>query len=123
MTNKELIEIWYFQMWNKWDKSVFNKILCNEISFRGSLGQSKKGHKGISEYIDFVRQAFPDFHNQIDLIISENNKSFVKLTYTGTHQGEIFNMLPTNLPFAYTGAAVFTFNDNKISDVWVLGDV
>ena len=123
MTNQELIKTWYHQMWNKWDKTVFPDILHENITFRGSLGQEKKGFAGLSDYIDFIQAAFPDFHNQIDLIINEEDKAFAKLTYSGTHKGITFGIPPTGKKMAYAGAAVFTFKEEKILDVWVLGDI
>ena len=110
-------------MWNQWDKTIFPEILDKDISFRGSLGQEKKGYQGLSDYMDFIRASFPDFHNEIELIITEKNQSFAKLKYRGTHQGEIFGIAPTNRPIAYYGSAVFTFRSQKIDDVWVLGDI
>jgi len=60
-----LIDRFYDDMWNRFDKSVFGAILDPKIHFRGSLGQTKVGFE----------------------------------------------------------AAVFTFSDGLISDVWVLGDI
>ena len=117
MTNKEIIEIWYYKMWNKWDTSVMDAILHKDISFRGSLGQSKKGHSGLKEYIGFIKDAFPDFSNNIEEIITENNKSFVRLTYSGTHKGKLFGFNPTDKTIKYVGAAVFTFENFKVKDV------
>ena len=70
MNNQELIETWYYRMWNRWDKSLFAQILDPAITFRGSLGQVKTGFAGLSGYMDFVQAAFPDFHNTIEEIIN-----------------------------------------------------
>ncbi len=121
--NIRLIETWYYRMWNRWDKSVFEEILVPDIAFRSSLGQVRRGYSGLSEYVDFVRAAFPDFTNSIEETISEEDKAFARLTYTGTHKGEIFGVAPTHRKISYAGAAVFYFEDDKIREVWVLGDV
>lgn len=123
MSNKDLIEKWYLEMWNEWKTDIFSKILVPEITFRGSLGQEKKGYNGLHEYMEYIKSAFPDFHNEIELIITENNQSFAKLKYSGTHKGEIFGFTPTNKKIEYRGTAVFTFENEKIKDVWVLGDI
>lgn len=124
ISNVRLIETWYHRMWNRWDKSAFEEILTPDISFRGSLGQVKQGYGGISEYMDFVRAAFPDFTNRIEEVISEEDKAFVRLSYTGTHEGEIFGIAPTQKRITYSGAAVFSFaGERMIREVWVLGDV
>ncbi len=111
-------------MWNQWDKTAFEEILTPDIAFRGSLGQVKQGYGGISEYMDFIHAAFPDFTNHIQEIISERDKAFARLSYAGTHEGEIFGIAPTRKKIAYSGAAVFSFAGEKmIREVWVLGDI
>ena len=123
ISNVHLIEAWYYRMWNRWDKSAFEEILMPDIAFRGSLGQVKQGYRGLSEYMDLIRAAFPNFTNHIEEVISEGNKAFARLTYTGTHEGEIFGVAPTHKLITYSGAAVFCFAGKKIREVWVLGDI
>ncbi len=140
--NRGLIEAWYHRMWNRWDKSAIAEICDAGIVFRGSLGQEKRGHAGIAEYMDFVRAAFPDFTNTIEEVIAEGDRAFARLTYAGTHAGEIFGVAPTGRRVTYAGAAVFRFamsstgsgvgrgadaggdpSGPRICQVWVLGDV
>ena len=122
--NVRLIETWYYRMmWNRWDKSAFEEILVPDLFFRGSLGQVTRGYTGLSQYMDFIRAAFQDFTNSIKEIISEGDKAFARLMYTGTHEGEIFGVAPTHRKISYAGAAVFYFDGDKIREVWVLGDV
>ncbi|HNQ92968.1 MAG TPA: ester cyclase [Alphaproteobacteria bacterium] len=123
MTNVELIRVWYERMWNRWHKSVFPDILTADITFRGSLGNVIAGPQGVGAYMDIVQKAFPDFCNHVEEIITEGNKSFARLCYTGTHRGTIFGIEATDNRIEYMGAAVFTFRDGRISNVWVLGDV
>ena len=121
--NLMLIERFYHQMWNRFDESLIPDLLTDDIRFRGSLGQWKVGHAEFGEYVDFVRAAFPDFTNRIEEIVSEGDRSFARLTYTGTHRGTLFGIAPTGLPVEYAGAALFRFRDSRIAEVWVLGDV
>jgi predicted ester cyclase len=73
--------------------------------------------------MDFIQRAFPDFTNQIYEIIAEGDKAFARLTYSGTHCGELFSIAPTGKVVQYAGAAVFTFCGDQISEVSVLGDL
>ena len=118
-----LIDRFYNDMWNRFDKSVFGDILDPKIHFRGSLGQTKVGFDEFGEYVDYIQAFASDFHNEVLSTITERNRTFARLSYTGTHQGEVFGLAPTGKRFEYSGAAVFTFSDGKISDVWVIGDV
>ncbi|MFV1961164.1 MAG: ester cyclase [Acidimicrobiia bacterium] len=126
MTRKrhlDLIDRFYNDMWNGFDKSVFADILDPDIRFRGSLGQVKVGFEEFGEYVDFIQTFSPDFHNEVVMTITEGNKTFARLTYTGTHEGEVFGVPPTGRHFEYAGAAVFTIGDSRILEVWVLGDI
>ncbi len=119
----DLIDRFYNDMWNRFDKSVFAEILHPDIRFRGSLGQVKVGFDEFGEYVDFIRTFSPNFHNEVEMTISEGDKAFARLTYTGTQAGEVFGLPPTGRRFEYDGAAVFTFQDGRILEVWVLGDI
>jgi predicted ester cyclase len=121
--NRMLIERFYHELWNHLDKTIFPDILAEDLRFRGSLGQTKRGLAEFGEYVDFIQRAFPDFSTEIEEIISEGDKAFAKLTYRGTHRGEIFGIAPTGRPIQYAGAAVFEFRGDLIAEVWVLGDI
>ena len=70
-----------------------------------------------------VRRAFPDFHNRIDALVAEGDTVVARLTYTGTHSGELFGIGPTGRRVTYVGVAVFRVEAGVIADGWVLGDV
>jgi len=118
-----LIERFYDDMWNRFDKTVFAEILHRDIQFRGSLGQTKVGFDEFGDYVDYIQTFAPDFHHQVLTTVTAGSQTFARLSYTGTHQGERFGIAPTGKRFEYAGAAVFTFADGLISEVWVLGDI
>lgn len=121
--NVHLIGRFYNEMWNQFDKGLFPELLTEDIRFRGSLGQSAVGYGEFGQYVDYIHKAFPDFKNYVEDVVTEGDKSFARLTYRGTHRGEIFGVEPTHKAIEYAGAALFRFQDGKISAVWVLGDI
>ena len=92
------------------------------IDFRGSIGLQVNGHDGFAGYMQTIRDAFPDFHNRIDEIIVTDDRAAARLTYTGTHDGPLFDHAATGAPIEYAGVAMFTMAGGKITKVWVLGD-
>ena len=120
--NKKLIERFYNVMWNGWDMATARQILTEDIEFRGSIGLTRTGHDGFIEYMNIIRAAFPDFHNAIEAIVAEGEHAAARLTYTGTHQGELLGIAATDEKVSYAGAAFFTFRDGRISEIWGLGD-
>ena len=69
-----------------------------------------------------VRQAFPDFRNQIEELIGEGDKVVARLTYTGTHEGLLFGIAPTSKRVRYVGVALFRISGSCIDEGWILGD-
>lgn len=121
-TNRQLVERFYGQVWNQWDADAAREILSPDIVFRGSLGVDVRGHDGFLGYVALIRDAFPDFHNEIEEIISEEAHAAARLTYSGTHKGALFGIPATGRAITYAGAAFFRFSDGKIDEIWVLGD-
>jgi steroid delta-isomerase-like uncharacterized protein len=121
-TNKLLIERYYHELWNPWNFSLIDDLIAEGISFRGSLGFAVKGREGFAGYMELVRAAFPDFHNDIDELIAEDDKVVARMTYRGTHRGELFDIAPTGKRVTYAGVAIFHISASRIAEGWVLGD-
>jgi predicted ester cyclase len=45
------------------------------------------------------------------------------MRFSGIHQGEFFGYQPTSKHVEWLGSALFTFDGEKVADLWVLGDV
>lgn len=118
-----LVDRFYHQMWDRFDKDVFGDILTEDFRFRGSLGQHATGYEEFGAYMDFVQRAFPDFTNHVENLLSDGDRAFARLTYRATHRGELFGIAPTGRTVEYAGAALFRFEGDRIAEVWVLGDV
>ena len=122
-TNRQLVETFFNVMWNTWSEETARAILTADIDFRGSIGLHVTGHDGFLGYMQTIRNAFPDFHNQIEEIIVTADRAVARLTYSGTHQGELLGRAPTGRRIEYAGVAMFTIDSGCISKVWVLGDL
>ncbi len=118
-----VVESFYVDIWNRHDKSKIPVLLCDNFTFRGSLGQAKVGHEGFGAYVDFVHAALAQYHCEILDLVIEDTKAFARMRFSGIHQGEFFGYPPTNKSVEWVGAALFSFNGTKVADLWVLGDV
>lgn len=97
-------------------------MISPDIAFRGSLGVSVEGREGFRRYVGLVRDAFPDFHNTVEMLLGEDDTVVARLTYRGTHRGELFGVAPIGKQVTYAGVAFFRLADGLIVDGWVLGD-
>lgn len=120
--NKAVIRRFYDELWNRWDLPVAEEIIAPDIRFRGSLGTSLTGIEQFKRYVEQVHAAFPDWHNRVDELIAEGEKVVARITWHGTHSGDLFGVAPTGSHVTYVGAAIFRLRDGKIQEGWVVGD-
>jgi steroid delta-isomerase-like uncharacterized protein len=121
--NKAIVRRYYEQLWNAWDPGALEELLAPDIVFRGSLASNVHGIDQFRDYVEMVRAAFPDFHNHIDGLIAEDDRVAARLTYSGTHRGELFGVSARGRRVQYAGSAFFRLADHKIQEGWVLGDL
>lgn len=119
---KSLVRRYYAEIWNEWSAPALEELISPDIVFRGSIGTVVNGIAEFRQYVKRIRVAFPDFHNQIEDLIAEGEKVAVRLTYTGTHRGELFGFPATGNRITYAGIAIFEFAGSKIATGYVLGD-
>jgi steroid delta-isomerase-like uncharacterized protein len=119
---KSLIRRYYSELWNAWSMTALEELISPNIVFRGSIGTAVIGIDEFKQYVSTIRAAFPDFYNQIEELIGESEKVVARLTYTGTHRGELFGFSGTGRKVTYQGIAIFQFREGKIVSGYVLGD-
>ena len=121
--NKALVRRYYEEMWNRWDFALADELIGEGIVFRGSLGLGVRGREDFKEYMRAVRRAFPDFHNGVEELVAEGDQVVARLTYTGTHRGDLFGIAATGRRVTYAGVAIFRIVEGRIAEGWVLGDL
>ena len=119
---KSLIRRYYSELWNAWSTTALEELISRDIVFRGSIGTAVNGIEEFKQYVSKIRAAFPDFHNHIEELIGEGDKIVARLTYTGTHRGELFGFSGTERNITYQGIAILQFREAKIVSGFVLGD-
>ncbi len=118
---KELVNR-YYEMWNSQEFDLADKILDQNLRFHGSIGIDTAGIEDFKNYAKTILEAFPNLYHAPEIMISENNRVAVYVTYRATHKGKLFEYEPSNNRINYVGASFFTIKDSKIYDINVLGD-
>ena len=67
--------------------------------------------------------AFPDFKHEINNMIAEGDRVVVRVTLTGTHEGEYMGIPPTGNKIKYTGMLEGRFSEGKLVELWGIGDM
>jgi steroid delta-isomerase-like uncharacterized protein len=119
----ELVHLFYSELWNSWNDGMVDDLLTEDFRFRGSLGQVTHGRDEWRSYRDMIRAGSPDFHNEVQDLVTSPSRAAARLRYTGTHLGPLLGVEPSGKSFSYAGAAFFTAEQDRLGEAWVIGDV
>ena len=120
---KEVVRVFYKELWDRADKSLIPRIFHDDFTFRGSLGPALVGHKQFAGYVDWVTGALGQYTTDILAMIEEGNRVGGKMRFHGFHRKELFGVPPSGRHVWWIGMPIFTFEGAKVRDLFVLGDI
>jgi len=120
---KEVVRVFYKEMWDHADTSLVPQLFHPGFTFRGSLGPVLVGHEQFIGYVQFVTAALERYTSDILALVEEGNQVAGKLRFHGHHCRELFGVAPTGRHIWWYGTPLFTFEGDRIRDLWVLGDI
>ena len=123
MSTPVLVEAFYEHIWNAGNVEAAMDLLAEAFVFRGSLGADLQGRGAFLEYVTSVRSVLADYHCEILECVTEGNRAFARMRFSGRHVGEFRGYPPTGKPVHWVGAALFRFEGAAIAQLWVLGDL
>ncbi len=123
MSTPNLVESFYQRIWNVGDLQAASDLLTTNFSFRGSLGTELRGQDAFKEYVRSIRSALAEYRCEILTCVTEGDQAFAQMRFSGRHVGAFLGYQPTGKSVHWHGAALFRFEGQAISQLWVLGDV
>ena len=120
---KEAVRVFYKEMWDNADKSLIPSIFHEDFTFRGSLGPVLRGYQEFGEYVDWVTGSLGEYTSDILALVEEGDRVTGKLRFHGHHRREMFGIAPSGRHVWWYGAPIFTFEGERVRDLWVLGDI
>lgn len=123
MSTPSLVEAFYQRIWNTGDLEAASELLTPDFSFRGSLGVELQGQDSFKGYVRSVRSALAEYRCEIMECVTEGDRAFAQMRFSGRHVGVLLGYRPTSKSVRWHGAALFRFEGPAISQLWVLGDL
>jgi len=120
---RELVHLFYDELWNKINLGIAEEILHQDVSFRGSIGVGARGRREVCDYILMVTTALSNYRCEIQSLIIEGDRAAAKVRFAGIHSGEFLGHSPTGRKVEWIGAAFFVADGHTLRDIWVLGDL
>jgi steroid delta-isomerase-like uncharacterized protein len=81
------------------------------------------GVEAMKTFATELREAFPDFHDTIDIQLAEDELVATRVTSRGTHKGTFLGAEPTNKELSWTGITIDRISEGKIVESWTNWDM
>jgi steroid delta-isomerase-like uncharacterized protein len=78
----------------------------------------KQGLVGIQEGSKWFESIFPDISANIDAVVVEGDIIVARITWTGTHKGELFGVPASNMKATWTGTDWWRIENGKLAEHW-----
>lgn len=83
-----------------------------------------RGQEQWKANVAYIRNAFPDFHGKLEDIFGSGDKVAMRLTMTGTHEGEFMGVPATGRKVTYVSNELYRVGaDGKIAEEWICSDI
>ncbi|HSP66893.1 MAG TPA: ester cyclase [Bryobacteraceae bacterium] len=118
--NKALVRRWFKEVWNEGREETIDELFAANGVGHG-LGDTDVTLHGPPEFKPFVRNlrgALPDIHMAIEDLIAEGDKVTIRITVTGTHQGNQLGVAPTGRKIRIEGLVVVRIANGQIMEGW-----
>ena len=117
--NKSTI-VQYYQAFNNGEDHRFGEFFADDFLDHNGYPDQPLGPNGVIDGYRVWRDAFPDPKAIIEDIIAEEDKVVIRVTGTGTHQGEFFGIPATGKKIEIGSISIFRVVDGRIKERWGL---
>jgi steroid delta-isomerase-like uncharacterized protein len=73
--------------------------------------------------VELVKRAFPDLEIHVDDLVAADDKVALRLTLSGTHQGEFQGFPATGRTISYVSHEFYRVHDGVIAEEWICSDM
>jgi steroid delta-isomerase-like uncharacterized protein len=114
----------YFEdVWNEGRLEVLDELLTSDYrNHSPSAPNPPPGPAGLKPIVAAMRAAFPDLHYAIEDLVLGENAVAVRVTLTGTHEGDFFGLAPTGKKIRVSQMNIERFRDGRIAEHWRVTD-
>ncbi|MHA2314648.1 MAG: ester cyclase [Candidatus Hermodarchaeia archaeon] len=116
--NKAIVRRW-FEATNTQNLSIYDDLVAPDFV---DHTRQVRGLENVKHFVSMVFKTFPDFHANIEDIIAEGDKVWVRVKITMTHTVEYRGIAPTGKKITETSVSINHIVDGKIVEQWYVTD-
>ena len=101
-------------------RALFDKFYSRDFVAHSTTGDMNMGQ--YEQYIQGMVSAFPDYEFTLAELIAGEDKVAIRMSWSGTHKGEIQGIPPTGKRVNVTSIGIWRIADDKFIESWSLSD-
>jgi steroid delta-isomerase-like uncharacterized protein len=82
-----------------------------------------QGRETWQQGYELVKRAFPDLKIRVDDLVAAGDKVALRLTLSGTHQGEFQGIPATGRTISYVSHEFYRVADGLVAEEWICSDM
>lgn len=123
MTSKALVERFFEEVRSGRNihlasEFMAEKVLAHQIQSEHELTVERSPLE-YAEHVQEMLDAYGSFTLEIQELLAQEDRVYVRWKQTGTHIGEVDGFEPTGLPIIQLASAIYRVQDGKIVEYWI----
>jgi len=95
----------------------------NIIIHYAEMPEPLQGHETWQQGYELVKRAFPDLKIRVDDLVAAGDKVALRLTLSGTHQGEFQGIPATGRTISYVSHEFYRVANGLVVEEWICSDM
>ena len=117
---EKLVLEFFDRVWNiPHDLDAIDELMTEDYSIT-TAGKVVKGRNEFKNWVsEFQKQLLDAKNESVDLFYNEEKNKVVSRWNTSGRNNGLFGLKPDNRHISFTGIAIWTIKDNRLSECWV----
>ncbi|HTP18046.1 MAG TPA: ester cyclase [Solirubrobacteraceae bacterium] len=121
--NKALVRRIIDEAWNRGDLAIVDETFAADYTEHNPRPGQATGIEGYKGGITMLRTAFPDLSLDLQEILAEGDRTAVRYTLHGTHEGGLMGLPASGRRVASDGMVFARFENGKVVERWGVQDM
>lgn len=103
---------------NKGNVGIMDEVYAPNLTYHGTGQMAGADRESFKQFMGAILAAFPDSHMTIDELLADGDKVIYRMTYTGTHKGELMGIPATDKAVRVRTIGIARVSGGKIVEEW-----
>ena len=108
------------EFWNAQNPDALDGLVTDDYARHGPSHGQVADAAAVKEWAAMIWAAFPDFHIEVVRSVRQDDWVFMAWRVTGTHQGELMGIMPTNASVTIVGMSSSRMVGDRVAEEWVV---